>query len=122
MLALLTIAFLTFNKVQHNGGKLYVDNLSFNNLVSSVSTYYSKTTSLKFYPNPASDNVTFEIDNTNNSNLILNIYNIIGTLVKSETIKQNNRQINIGDLTKGVYMVTVKSKGITETQKLIIQR
>ena len=45
----------------------------------------------------------------------------MGTLVKIETLKQK-QQINISDLSNGVYMVTIKSKDITEYQKLIIQR
>ena len=52
----------------------------------------------------------------------INFYTIVGTLVKSEMLKQNNRQINFGDLSHGVYMVTIKSKDLTENQRLIIQR
>lgn len=74
------------------------------------------------YPNPASDVVTLNIDNVNNADLTLNFYNEIGTLVKSEILKQNNRQINIGDLSNGIYMVEIKSKEWTKKQKLIIQR
>jgi hypothetical protein len=62
------------------------------------------------------------IDNIKNADLTLNIYNVMGVLVKSETLKQNQRQINIGDLSNGVFMVTVKSKDFTENQRLIIQR
>lgn len=58
----------------------------------------------------------------NNVDLTLNIYNVMGTLVKSEMLKQNNRQFTIGDLSNGVYMVTIKSKDFTENQRLIIQR
>jgi len=54
--------------------------------------------------------------------LALNIYNIMGVLVKSEMLKQSQRQINIRDLSNGIYMITIKSKDLTEKQKLIIQR
>lgn len=74
-----------------------------------------------FYPNPASDIVTLKTDNTDNADMTLNIYSVIGTLVKSEILRQNNRQINTGDLSNGVYMITIKSKDITETEKLVIQ-
>lgn len=82
----------------------------------------NKSSSITIFPNPAFDIVTLNIDNVSNFDLILNIYNVVGTIVKSETMKQNNRQINIGDLCNGVYMVEVKSKEWTGTQKLIIQR
>jgi len=73
------------------------------------------------FPNPASNIVTLNIDNERNTDLILNIYNAIGTLVKSEMLKQNKRQINVGDLSKGIYLVEIKSKEWTNKQKLIIQ-
>jgi len=101
---------------------LYVDNLSFDNLITSIPEQSFINSTFSLYPNPASDIVTLNSDNTNNAALTLNIYNVIGTLVKSEILKQNNRQINIGNLSNGVYMVTIKSKDLTENQRLIIQR
>ena len=74
------------------------------------------------YPNPASNIVTLNIDNLYNTDWTLNIYNVVGTLVKSEMLKQNNRQINIGDLSNGIYIVEIKTKEWTGKQKLIIQR
>lgn len=99
---------------------LYVDNINFDNLITSVSEQTSENTTFSLYPNPASDIVTLNIGNTNNADLSLNIYNVIGNLVKSEILNQN--QINIGDLTNGIYMIEIKSKEWTEKQKLIIQR
>lgn len=101
---------------------LYVDNLSFNNLISSVPKLVVKNTLFNLYPNPVSDIVNLKIDNLNNVDLTINIYNALGTLVKSLMLTQNNRQINIGDLSNGVYMVEIKSQEWTEKQKLIIQR
>jgi len=74
------------------------------------------------YPNPATDVVTLNIDNASNADLTLNIYNIIGTLIKTEMLKQNQPQINIEDLSNGIYMVEIKSKKWSEKQKLIIQK
>jgi len=101
---------------------LYVDNLNFDNLIGSVNEQITKNTLFNLFPNPASDIVALNIDNRNNEEFTLNIYNAIGTLVKSEILKQNQQQINIGDLSNGVYMLTVKSKNMTENQRLIIQR
>lgn len=100
---------------------LYIDNLSFDNLISSVSEQ-NLNTRLSLYPNPASDIVTLNIDNMNNVDFTLNIYNVSGSLVKSGILKQDNRQINIGDLSNGIYMFEIKSKEWTEKQKLIIKR
>jgi hypothetical protein len=82
----------------------------------------TKSSTIAIYPNPASDIITLNIDNINNAGLTLNIYNVIGTLVKSETLGQNQRQINIADLPNGVYFATIKSNNTRKTEKLIIQR
>ncbi len=101
---------------------LYVDNLSFDNLITSVSEQSFKNITFSLFPNPAYDIVNIEIDKTNKVDLTLNIYNVVGTLVKSEIIKQSQRQINVGDLSNGIYMVEIKSEEWTEKQKLLIQR
>ena len=72
------------------------------------------------YPNPASDIVTLNLNNTNNVDLTLNIYNIIGELVRSELVQQNQQKINISDFSNGIYMIEIKSKEWAEKQKLII--
>ena len=74
------------------------------------------------YPNPATDILIVNFDKINNADLLLNIYNVTGTLVKTEMLKQNNRQINIGDLPYGVYFASIKSNNIRKTEKLLIQR
>jgi hypothetical protein len=78
--------------------------------------------SIKVYPNPASDIITLSIDKTITTELALNIYNVIGKLVRSELLKQNQRQINITELNNGIYIVEIKSGNWTEKQKLIIKR
>ncbi len=101
---------------------LYVDNLSFDNLIGSVSEQTSENTTFSLSPNPASNIVTLNIDNRNNADLTLNIYNVIGELVRSDLLKQNQQKINIGDLNNGIYIVEIKSNEWTAKQKLIIQR
>jgi len=34
----------------------------------------------------------------------------MGSLVKTEMLKQNQQQINVGDLSNGIYMIEIKSK------------
>lgn len=90
--------------------------------VTGIAPIATSTSELIIYPNPAIDIVTLNINNANNGDMELSIYTIMGILVRSEMLKQNQRQINIGDLSNGVYMITIKSKGLTENQRLIIQR
>lgn len=48
---------------------------------------------VKIFPNPASNIVNLEIDNSSNADLTLRIYNSIGKLVRSELLNQNQKQI-----------------------------
>lgn len=82
----------------------------------------SRKLSFNLYPNPTSDAVTLKLDNINNTDLTVNIYNLKGAIVKSEELKQNQQQINVEDLGNGIYMVEIKSKEWTEKRKLLIQR
>ena len=94
--------------------------------ISSVGIHESDLTSknilFNFYPNPANDLVTLNITNTNIENMELNIYNVIGVLVKSEKINQNQQQINIGNLSNGIYLLEIKSQDWMGKEKLIIKR
>lgn len=83
---------------------------------------FNQNKSTYIYPNPASDIITLNLGNTNNTELTLKIYSVLGELTKSETIRKNQQKINIGDLNNGIYMVEIKSENWTEKQKLIIQR
>ncbi|MDO9257589.1 MAG: two-component regulator propeller domain-containing protein [Bacteroidales bacterium] len=74
------------------------------------------------FPNPANDRVSVNLGNSHNTEFTLNLYNDIGVLVKSELLRENPQQINIGDLSNGIYLVSVKSKDFSGSQKLIIQR
>jgi len=90
--------------------------------VTSIKEFDDLSIQVEMYPNPASDYVTFVINRNSNADLILNIYNITGSLVKTELLKHKQQQINIGDLSNGIYMVEIQSKGLTGIQKLVIKR
>jgi hypothetical protein len=100
---------------------LYVDNLSFDNLIGIGSEQIAKKTLFFLVPNPASDIVNVNIS-TNDEETELNIYSVTGKLVKSEMLIQNQQQINIGDLSNGVYLVEIKSQKVSEKQRLIIHK
>lgn len=77
---------------------------------------------VKLYPNPASDFVTLNIDNIGNDIIIVNVYNVVGALVKSDRLNKSNQQFNIADLRNGAYVIQIKYKESTVSHKLIIQR
>lgn len=106
----------------HGNSVLFVDNLSFNNLITGVSEVNTQHTSFSFYPNPANTDITINIDGYITTAKTLSIYNVVGELVKSEIITQNQQIINTANLVNGIYLLEIKSGNYSEKQKLIIQR
>ena len=99
---------------------LYVDNLGFSGSVVGITENNIPENNFNIYPCPASTSFTLNIDKINNDALMLNIYNTIGVLVKTEIIEQNKKQINVADLSSGIYIVELKSNNRSAKQKLII--
>lgn len=74
------------------------------------------------YPNPASGIMTVKTTTDKNESLRLNIYDLTGKRVNTETLHQNRQQIDIGELSNGIYMVEIQSKNLSGRQKLLIQK
>lgn len=84
-----------------NGNKpLNVDNVSVTN--STMSLTDLAAFNFKTYPNPANDilNVSASSNITK-----IEVYSILGQKVLTEEINSDSKQINVSDLTKGVYII-----------------
>ncbi len=115
-------AFFPNNQLDGPNGNsvVYFDNLSFDNLVGSVNEN-NNTPRFSMYPNPAIDVVTLNID-TKTNDVKLNIYNVIGGIVRSEPLQNNRQNFSTGDLNNGIYIVEIRSEKGSSKQKLIIQK
>lgn len=86
--------------------------------VSSVSNSF-------IYPNPAKNNAVLSIGMEQSSSADIMLSNMMGQVVKTVSAElvagENNVNINISDLAKGVYMVTVKIENVSSTKKLIVE-
>ena len=107
--------------VPNGNSVLYIDNLSFDNFITSVPERTIKSTLFSLFPNPAADIVTINIDGISSEDITLNIYDVLGFLVKTDILLQNQQQINVSDLKSGIYLVEVKSEEFLGRQKLIIE-
>ncbi len=103
--------YASYNKQIYCGSLLAIDNNTVSlPLVSSI------------YPNPATDIVNLNIENPNNTKLIVNIYSVIGKLIRTEVLEQNQSRINVEYLKNGIYMLEIKSDERRITQKLMINK
>ena len=70
------------------------------------------------YPNPTNGNITIcgeEID-------MVEVYNICGQKVMSVKANSNNVNVNMSELTTGVYMVKITDKNGNETVNKVVKR
>ncbi len=83
---------------------------------STASVADNLLSDIKIYPNPANGN-TIYIKTTNNTDV--NIYNVLGKMVKSIEITAQKNNIDISNLSKGIYIVKMTVDNISMTKKLI---
>ncbi|MBI9036799.1 MAG: choice-of-anchor J domain-containing protein [Bacteroidales bacterium] len=76
---------------------------------------------INVYPNPASEHFYIKANLTNS--LTVNIYSIVGKLVLKTNINKQLNEINIDNLSEGVYFVNIinEKTGNEVTRKLIVQ-
>lgn len=70
--------------------------------------------SLSVYPNPASDYVTVQLPSGIELQSVA-VYDVLGKLVSNEIV---NNQINVSQLTQGVYLLTIQTSAGTVTRKI----
>ncbi|HNF49951.1 MAG TPA: T9SS type A sorting domain-containing protein, partial [Chitinophagales bacterium] len=86
--------------------------------VTAVKPAKTQTLSFNIFPNPAGNNMTLEFDNK-----VLPaqgaVYSIDGKNVLSFEVKSINTQLNIADLPKGIYLISVYNQQYTGTSKFV---
>jgi len=126
--------------VKHQDGNIYrmyftsfsgtaAGTLSFNykNVSSTAGMEDFNKTSFGFYPNPTADrNITFiyDLQNSAEKNTV-KIYSLTGAKVFETELANNGgfstQEVQLSNLTSGVYVVTLESGKQTVTKKLVIQ-
>lgn len=92
--------------------------------VTGISQIFNNS-NIKLYPNPFTNNVKIEINGGNGldaNKTFLNVYDVLGNLVKSEQIKLTedfSKSYDFSDLANGSYIITVTDGKNKATHKLI---
>ncbi len=77
---------------------------------------------LSIYPNPATSTIQVKVGQSGVNDLKICIYNAMGVPVLTEETLQNEPEMNISNLTNGIYLLQVKTDKYVGIQKLIIQK
>lgn len=84
------------------------------NTLSSPSVDFSN---FKLYPNPVKD--SFVISYKDGNMLNVSIYNLLGRQVMKTKINSSMETVNVTNLTKGAYIVSINSDNVHEIFKII---
>lgn len=74
------------------------------------------------YPNPAKDVLMLHLEQPLKKEMAVYIYNSVGMLVKHVAIQQHTQQIDVDDLSNGIYLIELKSAAGVSRKKVTIQR
>jgi len=84
-----------------------------------LSFYDRKESSFSIYPNPANNFISIDTDVT--AQVRVQILNYKGQVVKEESLVNVSSQINVSDLSSGIYFVNILINDSVSTEKLIIR-
>lgn len=80
----------------------------------------NRMVSSNIYPNPTQDILNIMLDNYKGENLQVEIADILGQVILKENMNDSHLQLNIKDLTIGLYFLKMESNNkIISTQKII---
>jgi len=77
--------------------------------------------SISIYPNPNNGNFKVEIIDVSLKNILLEIRDISGRIIHKQTINKQLNDINVSNLAKGIYTVTLKSEGKQTVKRIVIK-
>lgn len=104
---------------------LYVDNLSFTGGTTGVEDIGNFITNISAYPNPATENISIELNINQLSSVKLQLVDLAGKLIKEVNAGQiqgkYNTVINTTGIIAGTYFLKVSANGAVEVKKIIIQ-
>jgi hypothetical protein len=73
---------------------------------------------LTIYPNPNTG--VFTISSGGNNGMKIEVFNLLGSRILSQVSTENKVNINLGDVSKGIYLVKVTMDGVTTTTKVTV--
>jgi hypothetical protein len=111
---------IMFESYAGYGNNLYIDNIEISNAVGIFSPKNNTNNTFSIYPNPADKIVNIALFKQNEE-LEVTITDLNGKELIHKMISSGINNIDISNLSKGLYFIQVRNKIISNTEKLIIE-
>jgi len=93
-----------------------------NNRTIGIASTEAKNSSIKIYPNPASNVLTVDLQMMSGEQAVIAIKNMLGQTIYSSKTNQTVNTIKVDELSAGVYFIEVTVNTHTETKKVVIEK
>lgn len=95
-------------------------NIATNNVITSVNNYNNQQNYINIYPNPANDILTIDFQGYSGKyKTLVGLYSITGGLIKTLPIQSALTQVNISDLSEGVYIIKVTNENEVAVKRIV---
>ena len=88
---------------------------------TGINEYSNNNASIKIFPNPTTGMTNIMVNGID-GNAVLNIYSLLGQSVFTKNLNGNLKtELDLTNLTKGIYLVKISNENANILRKLIIQ-
>jgi hypothetical protein len=91
-------------------------------LATDVKDAASMNNLITIFPNPTNGVFNVKLDAYVNNNMVVEIYNSVGEVVKTVTVNSNNADIDLSMYANGVYMVKVIADNQVATKAIVLNK
>lgn len=74
---------------------------------------------IRVFPNPANDFIKINLDGNLDRNASVHIYDSLGAVVRTESLLNNDVEVSLNGLSKGIYLVKVSNNNSVATQSIV---
>ncbi len=124
-----TVPFIFFCKKGNASSVVETMGTAANSMITLNATYYCSPTGvselsddnrISIFPNPADDELSFQVSKNNNKPAHINMYDAFGKLVWDKSITDDAVTISIKNFAAGLYFVKIRGADFTVSKKVCV--
>ncbi|WP_445711916.1 S8 family serine peptidase [Flavobacterium sp.] len=105
-----------------DGGTINAVTLSFCNIEQALSIESNVLSNVRIYPNPAKSSINIDLNNSITGEVGYALYDIQGRLILNKKSSTAITNLNVENLTEGVYLLVIETENVKITKKIVVKR